>query len=300
MTKTPSDIPPDSAPVMATPHPPPPPQPGEKQGVTTCGMLKATPVPATKARPPAPHGVDGAPFDVNDAPIVSDSSATLFSPGTNADDGLITPCGKTTPFHAVVPQEIIQPRVTTGNPFGAFSSNEDEPPPVPTPPTAPTATMLVPTYRDVHRAVEQNLDLLISNIHQRERAHQQRLCQNFCAMMANAQKERREFESQQSSFVTGIYTKLRVIEEMVDATVVTFGGNFALVNKALTKVEETTKQMTGHLEENRSQLHQLCKNCNHLDDIDAILTRVTDRVMKLGNLTHKLDLKMSANRPATP
>ncbi len=104
---------------------------------------------------------------------------------------------------------------------------------------------------------------------------------------------------------------MQVIKEMVDATVVTFGGNFKLVNKALTKIEETTKRMTGLLEDNRSQLHQLRNNeaawvtvmqehRDRLDDIDAILTRVTNSVMKLGNLVHKLDSKMSANRPATP
>jgi hypothetical protein len=103
MTNTPPDIPSDSAPAMATPRPPPPPQPGEKHGMTT--RLRATLVPAIVARPPAPHGVVGAPFGVDNAPIASDGSVTLLSPGTNADDGFLTPCGKTTPF--------VMPWVTT-------------------------------------------------------------------------------------------------------------------------------------------------------------------------------------------
>ncbi len=89
MTKTPSDIPPDSAPVMATPRPPPPPQPGETKGIKT--RAKTYPPPRIVALSPAPHGVDGAPSGVNNAPIDSDGSATLLSPGTSAADQFLTP-----------------------------------------------------------------------------------------------------------------------------------------------------------------------------------------------------------------
>jgi hypothetical protein len=152
--------------------------------MTTQGMLKATPVPAITKRPPARQSVDNAPID-------SDGSATLLSPGTNADDGFLTPRGKTTPFHAAVPQAIIQPPVTTGNTFGDFASTNNDkdtppdnknPPPVP-PPAASTMTTPVPTYWDVHRAVEEQLDSLIMDFHQSEKAHQQRLRANFRAMM---------------------------------------------------------------------------------------------------------------------
>jgi hypothetical protein len=119
---------------MATPRPPPPPQPGEKHGMTT--RSRATPVPAIVARPPTPHGVDGVTFGVDDAPIDSNGSVTLLSPGTHADDGFLTPRGKTT-------------RVTTGNTFkglaGSNTSNDNEPPPDPVvaaPAPAPSAFVL--------------------------------------------------------------------------------------------------------------------------------------------------------------
>jgi hypothetical protein len=195
MTKTPSDIPPNSAPAMATPRPPPPPQPGEKHGMTTCS--RANPVPAIIARPPAPHGVNGAPFGVDDAPINSVGSVTLLSPGTIAGDGFLTPRGKSTPFHAAVPWEIITPRVTTRSAFrglaGSNASDNNEPPPDPVvaapapapsafqmegksiadfgledaeigPSTAPTATTLVPTYRDVQCMVTENLNSLSARV----------------------------------------------------------------------------------------------------------------------------------------
>jgi hypothetical protein len=122
---------------------------------------------------------------------------TLWSPGTNADDGFVTPRGKTTPFHAAVLQEIVTPWVTTGNSFrglaGSNASNNNKPPPVATPApapsaspmedksiadvdledveigpsTAPTATTPVPTYWDIHCAIKENLDLLLADIIER-------------------------------------------------------------------------------------------------------------------------------------
>ncbi len=131
MTKTPSDTPPDSVLLMATPRPPPPPQPGETHGMMRCSM--GPPVPAIAATFPAAQRVNRAPFDVDNAPINSDGSTTLLSPGTTADDGFITPRGKTTPIHAAVPQDIATPQVTIRNAFkrlaGSAASNDDKPPP---------------------------------------------------------------------------------------------------------------------------------------------------------------------------
>ncbi len=159
--------------------------------------------------------------------------------------------------------------------------------------------------------VEEQIDSLIMDFHQSKKAHQQRLRVNFHAMMNDVQKERTVFESHHSSFMTDIRAKLRAIEEVVDETVISIGSNFASVNKALTTVQATTKMMTGLLEENRSQLHQLRDNKaawvtamqehrDCLDNINAILTHVTDSVMKSSNLAHELDSKLSAYRPATP
>jgi hypothetical protein len=120
MAKTPSDTPSNPPPAMTTPRPPPPPQPGEKEGMITREMRKATPVPAINVRPPAPASVDGAPPRVGDAPVDSNGSATLLSPGTHADDGFAAPCGKTAPFHAAVPMKFIPPRVITGNSFSVL------------------------------------------------------------------------------------------------------------------------------------------------------------------------------------
>jgi hypothetical protein len=309
--------------------------------MTTCS--RATPVPAIVARPPAPHGVDGAPFGVDNAPINSDGSVTLLSPGTNAYDGFLTPSGKTTPFHAAVPQEIVMPRVTTGNAFGGLAgsntSKDNKPPPdsvVATPApapsafqmegksiadfsledveigpsTAPTGTMPVPTYWDVQRVVTENLNSLIANIHQSERAHQQPIRQNFRSYMSHAKKEHQDFEFHHSSFLDGIDAKLQAVRQAVKRTVVSFGTNFAVIDATLSKVEENTTQMSGLLETSRTQLHQLrdnkaaCVNAmqehrNRLDDMDTMLICVTKSITKTMNLAHEMDSKILASRPTS-
>jgi hypothetical protein len=69
--------------------------------------------------------------------------------------------------------------------------------------------------------------------------------------------------------------------------------------------------MSRQLEENRFQLQQLRynkearvtamqKHCDHLNNMDTILTRVTNSVMKTVNLAHKLDLKIFATCPFSP
>ncbi len=65
--------------------------------------------------------------------------------------------------------------------------------------------------------------------------------------------------------------------------------------------------MSGLLESNRAQLHQLRDNeharvvgmqehCNRLDNMDAILSRVYESVTKTNNLAQELDSKITASR----
>jgi hypothetical protein len=161
----------------------------------------------------------------------------------------------------------------------------------PSPSTSPTATTPVPTYQDIQCAVKENLDSLIANTHWSEMAHQQRLCQNFRSYMSNAKKERHNFKSHQSSFLDGINAKLQAVEQAVKWTVVSFGTNFVVINATLTKVEENTTRMSRQLKEDCSQLQHLRDNkaahvtamqehCNRLDNMDAILTCVTNSVIK--------------------
>ncbi len=109
--------------------PSPSPQPGETQGIKT--HAKTYPPPTIVALSPAPHGVDGAPSGVNDAPIDSDGSATLLSPGTSAVDQFLTPPW-TTALRTAVPREIVTPGVITKNSYeplaATIASDDDEPP----------------------------------------------------------------------------------------------------------------------------------------------------------------------------
>jgi hypothetical protein len=178
------------------------------------------------------------------------------------------------------------------------------------PSTAPTSTMPVPNYQDVQRVVTENLDLLIANIHQSEGAHQQRLHQHLSSYMSNAKKERQDFESHHSSFLDGIDAKLRAVEQAVKQMVVSFGTNFAVINATSSKVEENTTRMSGLLEASRTQLHQMRDNeaahvtamqehRNRLDNMDAMLIRITKSITKTMNLAYETDSKISASRPTS-
>jgi hypothetical protein len=178
------------------------------------------------------------------------------------------------------------------------------------PSTAPTATMPVPTYWDIQRVVTENLDSIIADIHQSESAHQQRLHQNFRSYMSDTKKENQDFESHHSSFLDRINVKSQAVKQAVKRTVVSFGTNFVVINATLSKVEENTTRMSGLLETSCTQLHQLHDNeaarvtamqehHDRLDNMDAMLIRVTESVTKTMNLAHEMDSKILASRPTS-
>jgi hypothetical protein len=308
----------------------------------TC-CLMGPPVPAIAMMSPAAQRVDGAPFGVKNAPINSDGSTTLLSPGTTADDGFITPCGKTTPIHAAVPRDIIMPWVTTRNTFeqlaGSAASNDDEPPPEPvvaapatnplafqlggtsiaefgsedvevSPSAAPSATTPMRPYWDAQRAAEESFDSIIEEICQSEVDHQCQLHQSFRMYTSNETKQHRDVETQQSSYLNSIDAKLRAVEQMLNRTVVSFATNFMTLDATLNKVEADTTRMSGLLEASRTQLHQLHDNeaarvtamqehCNCMDNMDAMLIRVTKSITKTMNLAQEMDSKILASHPTS-
>jgi hypothetical protein len=87
---------------------------------------------------------------------------------------------------------------------------------------------------------------------------------------------------------------------------VSIATKFSTIDATLTRVEESTTKMSGLLETNCTQLQQLRDNktarvaamqehCNHLDNMDAVLSRVNDNVMKSVNLAQAVDLKILAS-----
>jgi hypothetical protein len=75
------------------------------------------------------------------------------------------------------------------------------------------------------------------------------------------------------------------------------------------KVKESTTRMSGLLEENPAQLHQLWDNeaaqvaamqehRDRLDNMDAVLSRIYENVTKTVNLSQEMDAKVSASRQA--
>ncbi len=155
---------------------------------------------------------------------------------------------------------------------------------------------------------EESFNSILNEIFQSETDHQQQLCQSFRIYTSDKTKQRWDFESQQFSFLDGIEAKLRAVKQALNSTVVSITNNFVTIGATLTKVEGDTARMSVLLEENHSQLHQLRDNkaarvttmLEHrecLDNMDAILIRISKSIMKTVNLVQEMDSKVSASRP---
>ena len=117
---------------------------------------------------------------------------------------------------------------------------------------------------------------------------------------SNETKQRWDFEIQQSSYLDGIDAKLRAVEQTLNRTVVSFATNFTTLNGTLNKVEADTTWMSELLEASRTQLHHLRNNkaaqvtamqehCNRMDNMDAMLIRITKSITKTMNLAQETD-----------
>jgi hypothetical protein len=224
------------------------------------------------------------------------------------DEGFITPRDPTTPLASAVPQPIATTVVTTSNcydhdelDFG--SGDKAVGPSAATPTTTP-----VLTYRDIQCVVDKTFELFIADIRQSKIDHEWHLTENYRAFTSDATTQRWTFEARHSSFFGDIDAKLRAVDQTVGRTLDSFSTNFVAINATLTKVEASTTRMSGLLEENGSQLQQLRDNeaarvatmqeqRDRLDNMDAMLTRVTDNVMKTVYLAQELDLKILASNP---
>ncbi len=155
---------------------------------------------------------------------------------------------------------------------------------------------------------EESFNSILNEICQSKTDHQQQLCQSFHIYTSDKTKQRWDFESQQSSFLDGIKAKLRAVKQALNSTVISVTNNFTTIGATLTKVEGDTARMSVLLEENHSQLHQLRDNKaarvitmlehrERLDNMDAILIRVSRSIMKTVNLVQEMDSKVSASRP---
>jgi hypothetical protein len=234
-----------------------------------------------------------------------DSNKTV-SPPNNNDDGFITPRGPTTPLASTVPPPIITSTVTTSNRYdhNKFDIELEDKAVGPSAATPTTTPML--TYRDIQHVVNKTFKLILADIRQGKVDHKRCLTENYRAFMSDATTQRWTFETHQSKFFGDINAKLRAVEQTVGRTVDSFSTNFVALDATLTKVEASMTRMSGLLEENRSQLQQLRNNevaqvaamqeqHDCLDSMNAMLTRVTDNVMKTVYLAQELDSKILAS-----
>jgi hypothetical protein len=238
----------------------------------------------------------------------SEDSTTDIPTLDNDDEGFITPRGPTTPLASAVPQPIATTTVTTSNRYDHDKFDfglEDE---AVGPSAATPATTLVLTYQDIQRAVNETFKLIIADIRQSKIDHERRLTENYRAFTSNATTQHQTFEARHSSFLGDINAEFRAVKQTVGRTVDSFSTNFVAIDATLTKVEASTTRMSGLLEENWSQLQQLHDNKaarvaamqeqrDRLDNMDAMLTHVTDSVMKTVYLAQELDSKILASRP---
>jgi hypothetical protein len=103
---------------------------------------------------------------------------------------------------------------------------------------------------------------------------------------------------------------MRQVEPALTSTadkMVSIATKFSTINATLTRVEESTTKMSGLLETNCTQLQQLRDNetarvaamqehHDQLDNMDAVLSRIYNNVMKSVNLAQEVDLKILASR----
>jgi hypothetical protein len=102
---------------------------------------------------------------------------------------------------------------------------------------------------------------------------------------------------------------MREVEQALTSmacTVVSISTKFMTIDATLTKVEESTTRMSGLLETNCAQLHQLQDNktarvaamqehCDCLDNMDVTLSCIYENIMKSVNLAQEVDSKILAS-----
>ncbi len=172
------------------------------------------------------------------------------------------------------------------------------------------ATTTPTTFKEAHCAAKDSLDSIIKQLCKNEIAHQQCLDECFNIYSSDEQELRHKFESFQSTFLTDIEAKMRQVElaltSMADK-MVSVATKFSTINATLTRAEESTTKTSGLLKTNCTQLQQLRdsetawvalmqEHRDQLDNMDAVLSRVYDNVMKSVNLAQEVDLKILASR----
>ncbi len=241
-------------------------------------------------------------------PAAQDSTRNESAPSPNDDDaGFIFPRGATTPLASAVPKSDEPFTVPTSNTWDtyaeAFSDGKDNTT------VAPDAT--TPTkFKEAHRAAEDSLDSILKELRENKAAHQCRLDKCFKIYSSDEQERRQKFEYRQSTFLTEIDKKMRAVElatSRMATNMVSIANRFTTIDATPTKVKESTNRMSGLLESNHAQLHQLQDNKharvvamqehrNRLDNMDVILCRVYESVTKTNNLAQELDSKITASR----
>jgi hypothetical protein len=241
-------------------------------------------------------------------PAAQDSTRNESAPNPDDDDaGFIFPRGATTPLASAMPKSnepFTVPMSNTWDTYAeAFSDGKDNTT------VAPDAT--TPTkFKEAHRAAEDSLDSILKELWENKAAHQCCLDKCFKIYSSDEQERHQKFEYRQSTFLTEINKKMRAVELAISrmaTNMVSVANRFTTIDATLTKVKESTNRMSGLLESNCAQLHQLRDNkhaqvvtmqehCDCLDNMDAILSRVYESVTKTNNLAQELDSKITASR----
>jgi hypothetical protein len=297
MTKTPSDIPPDSAPAMATPLPPPPSQPGETQGIKT--RAKTYPPPTIVALFPAPHGVDSAPCGINNAPIDSDGSATLLFPGTSAADQFLTPRW-TAALRTAVLREIATPGVITKNsyePLTATNASDDDEPP-------PTTMVAAPAPAPAFQVKGQSLVEILTKVNRRNFEHEQYLNSAFGDFVYGSTDKRITFEKEMLgkrimfedkmrgksiTFKEERQGKMAVVENIIHDQAEKLTGVSTKVTTRLDTAADNAARLSTLLEFNTTLLHrmqdneeertaQMVKHWERMDTLDALIIKASTSV----------------------